>query len=359
MAKFEFVLRHEGAPSERFEITARGLSIGRNADNDIMLEDGLVSRRHARLWYDHETLLIEDLGSRNGVQVNGASVKQSELHHGDEVQIGPALFRVVRVTDSQLGRTVISAENAASLYQSMVSDTQSPRLPVLYRAAQLLGSVFDLDVLLAQILALIFEALPVRRGFIMLRPPRGNAEPKIHASLSKETADEGPPLSHTLIQHVFTTKEAMLTLDAQLDSRFDHAASIVGHGIHSAMCAPLCGREAVEGAIYVDSGTQPHAFVKDDLELLTTIARVVGMAVENARLYKENVQRERLAAIGEATAGVGHCVKNILTGIRGGGEFIGMALEKNELRYVEKGWPILKRSIQRIEDLVMNMLSFS
>jgi signal transduction histidine kinase len=95
------------------------------------------------------------------------------------------------------------------------------------------------------------------------------------------------------------------------------------------------------------------------LELLSAIARVVGVAVENARLYQENVQQERLAAIGEATAGLGHCIKNILTGIRGGGEFVNMALEKKDLKYLERGWPILMRSIERIDNLVLNMLSFS
>lgn len=359
MATYELVLRREGLPSERFEVSAGGLVVGRNEDCDITLQDQLVSRRHARLWCDDDKLYIEDLGSRNGIEVNGSATRLSELKDGDELQIGPALFIVAKMTDSQLGRTVISEENAASLYQSMVSDTQSARLPILYKAAQLLGSVFDQEDLLRQILGLIFEAVPVRRGFVMLKPHAGTVEPRVRASMTLEKGEGGPPLSRTLIQHVLDSKDSMLTLDAQVDSRFDQSESIMGHNIHTAMCVPLCGRDDAFGVIYVDSGTQAQSYSRDDLELLTAIARVVGIAIENARLYQENVRRERLAAIGEATAGVGHCVKNILTGIRGGGEFIGMALEKGELRYVEKGWPILKRSIQRIDDLVMNMLSFS
>ena len=58
------------------------------------------------------------------------------------------------------------------------------------------------------------------------------------------------------------------------------------------------------GAICVDTGNtaSPH---ERDLELLSAIARVVGVAVGGARLYR-NVERERLAALGMATAGLGH-----------------------------------------------------
>jgi len=360
MERFELVVKTEGTPSERFEVPVSGLDIGRNAENHIMLQDQLVSRRHARVVCDQQVLKIVDLDSRNGIELNGEMVKEAELHEGDVLQIGQAVLRVVRASDSQLGRTVITQDSASSLYQSMLDDTRSSRLPMLYKAAQLLGSVFDLNDLLKQILALIFEALPVRRGFIILTFGGVGAEPCVHATQSLEDGEEGPPLSHTLLQHVLDSRDAMLTLDAQIDSRFGKAESILGHSIHSAMCAPLCGRAEAVGAIYVDSGASSvKPFSKEDLELLTAIARVVGVAVENARLYQENVQRERLAAIGQATAGVGHCVKNILTGIRGGGEFVNMAIEQQDLDYLKKGWPILSRSIDRIDALVMNMLSFS
>jgi signal transduction histidine kinase len=125
------------------------------------------------------------------------------------------------------------------------------------------------------------------------------------------------------------------------------------------MCAPLCGRDNIVGAIYVDPGHDATNYTPEDLELLTAIARVVGVAVENARLYKENVERERLAAIGEATAGVGHCVKNILTGVKGGEQFIDNALSQKDFKWLERGWPILRRSIERIETLVLNLLTFS
>lgn len=357
-ARFELIHQQAGAVSRRYEVPPEGLLIGRSAEADIHLQDPLVSRRHARVALLPDGVEAEDLGSRNGIEVNGAAVPRASLGEGDVLTVGGASFRVAKCSDSSLGRTIITPDRAEALYASILEDNRDSRLVVLYRAAQLLGSGFDLDELLGRVLDLVFEALPVRRGFALtLDGP--DAVPEIRAARPGGGSGEGPPLSNTLIRHVVSRNEAMLTLDAQDDSRFDASASIVGHDIHAAMCAPLQGQAGVVGALYVDTGGAPTVLSRGDLELLTAIGRVVGIAVENARLYAENVRRERMAAIGEATAGLGHCIKNILTGIRGGGEFINLALAEQNLKYLERGWPILSRAVDRIDMLVMNMLMFS
>jgi signal transduction histidine kinase len=358
MAEYEIVHEQADKTGRRYPVTESGLVIGRSPDVNINLTDQLVSRRHARVWMEEGAPVVEDLGSRNGVMVNGRKVQRAVLHEGDEILVGEGSFRIAQIPGSRVGQAVISQEKADVLHASIISESSGSRLPVLYRAAQLLGSVFDLDDLLEQLLGVIFEALPVRRGFILTLSP-DSAEPVINAKRSLDGQEAAPPLSSTMLQHVYDHKEAMLTLDAQDDSRFDLADSIMSHEIHSAMCAPLRGRQDVVGAIYVDSGAESTRFKSADLELLTAIAWVAGVAVENARLYRENVERERMAAIGEATAGLGHCIKNILTGIRGGGDIITRALQERNIDYVEKGWSILSRSVDRIDILVMNMLTYS
>jgi hypothetical protein len=71
------------------------LVVGRAGDCDIMLEDGLVSRRHARIWCDAGTWRIEDLGSRNNTRINGKKVGAAALADGDLVSIGRARIEVV------------------------------------------------------------------------------------------------------------------------------------------------------------------------------------------------------------------------------------------------------------------------
>lgn len=64
-------------------------TIGRIAGNDIIILDGTVSRRHARLVFQAGQWVVEDLNSSNGTFVNGQRVARTAmLRHGDEVRMG-------------------------------------------------------------------------------------------------------------------------------------------------------------------------------------------------------------------------------------------------------------------------------
>ncbi|MGW4631694.1 FHA domain-containing protein [Nocardia sp. NPDC004415] len=75
-------------------IPAGGLSIGRTSDNQIVVNDPLASRRHARLVSSAEGLTIEDLGSANGTFVNGHRQQRTVLRERDIVTIGNIDFVV-------------------------------------------------------------------------------------------------------------------------------------------------------------------------------------------------------------------------------------------------------------------------
>jgi pSer/pThr/pTyr-binding forkhead associated (FHA) protein len=70
------------------------LLIGRHLECDVRINSPKVSRRHCCLAMAYDRVLIRDLGSRNGVRVNGRSVDESRLYDGDELAIGPILFRL-------------------------------------------------------------------------------------------------------------------------------------------------------------------------------------------------------------------------------------------------------------------------
>src|SRR5580658_5967654 len=72
--------------------------IGRSEECAVTIEDPLVSRRHARILVQGEDVVIEDLGSRNGVRVNGKALQASQsLVDGDRVRIGTQDFVFCRV----------------------------------------------------------------------------------------------------------------------------------------------------------------------------------------------------------------------------------------------------------------------
>ncbi|MBW8742151.1 MAG: FhaA domain-containing protein [Gaiellaceae bacterium] len=72
----------------RHEVTDRKVVIGRSRDCDIQLADANVSRRHAELRQEGASYWIVDLGSTNGIEVNGKRVKRAKLRTGDTITLG-------------------------------------------------------------------------------------------------------------------------------------------------------------------------------------------------------------------------------------------------------------------------------
>jgi pSer/pThr/pTyr-binding forkhead associated (FHA) protein len=72
----------------RYDIPATGLSIGRERDNQLILNDSGVSRHHAQITFIQGYWYLQDLGSVNGSLVNGQPVNQHILQEGDRITLG-------------------------------------------------------------------------------------------------------------------------------------------------------------------------------------------------------------------------------------------------------------------------------
>jgi len=82
------------APEHVHEFDGTGLTIGRAADNDLVIPDSRVSRHHARIAGRRGTLVYADLGSTNGSRVNGVQVGELVLGAGDRIEIGDTVIVV-------------------------------------------------------------------------------------------------------------------------------------------------------------------------------------------------------------------------------------------------------------------------
>ena len=81
------------------------ITIGRKADNDIVIDNQAVSGYHARIKKEGHSLFIEDASSLNGTYINGQKISKGELHNGDVVLIGVHTLDVIlekeRETDTK------------------------------------------------------------------------------------------------------------------------------------------------------------------------------------------------------------------------------------------------------------------
>src|SRR5512140_2587846 len=82
------------------ELSEGQFAVGRNASCQLSLDDPLVSRRHAILYVSRDGVLVEDLGSRNGVLVNGQRIEgRVELRAGDKILIGGQELTLLHARD--------------------------------------------------------------------------------------------------------------------------------------------------------------------------------------------------------------------------------------------------------------------
>jgi pSer/pThr/pTyr-binding forkhead associated (FHA) protein len=89
----EIVQGNEAGRSYRFEKNI--VTIGRSLDNDVVLTDIAVSRRHTRLARQGNNVFVEDMGSGNGTVVNGIKTPRSPVTSSDRIELGNTVFRVV------------------------------------------------------------------------------------------------------------------------------------------------------------------------------------------------------------------------------------------------------------------------
>ncbi len=361
-----------------FEMTGDVITIGRHSDNNVVLLDPSVSRFHAKIIFRDKHYYIQDLRSSQGTFVNDVRVNQEMLfEENDALTIGgDRLILTKEITDKdkkifqeETDNKIIPAMSSGLQFEDkespiamtmLITDKSGKHLTdkhweILSRIVDATLSVFNLEELLNKLMDLLFEVFKPDRGTILLYD-KSNIEliPKIRRPEKGELK-----ISQTIIKHSIENKMSLLIADTHDDSRFKEAQSILLQSISSAICSPLIRKDKVLGVIYIDAQSRRLLYQKEDLALLNIIAANAAISIENAMLITEKVNSERVAAVGVAVSGISHFVKNLILGVTGSESLIDMGIESNNLEIIKNIWPVQKRSVKRISDLVNDMLSYS
>lgn len=160
--------------------------------------------------------------------------------------------------------------------------------------------------------------------------------------------------------HVARTGEPLIVNDAQHDQRLyrrvDKASGVTTRNI---LCVPLRSSQRLWGVLELINKRGGADFDRHDLRLTEAVGAQIALALENAHLHGQIVQRERMAAIGKTVSGLAHCIKNILNGIRSGSAVVDRAMGADDFDKVRHGWEVVRQNNNLLGTLVLDMLSLA
>jgi len=303
-----------------FPLARDRTSVGRALENDLSLPDQFCSSRHALIAATDVGYVIRDLGSKNGVFVNGKKIQlETELRKGDEILLGST-----RIVFDQEGATRIEMVegppglgeyntiigvrdilkkpvlDAGTRPQPQAADIDRLRreqkiLSVLNEVSQALIYHLPLDQLLDHIMDLISQNIPMDRGVLMLREgDPAQLIPKVVRFVNPDLKNLNIQVSRTILNTAMARNSSILLSDVQSDSQFKEQASVLRSNVRTAMCVPLWNNQEIIGIVYADRVSPVNPFTEDDLKLLTLLANVTAVKIENAKLVEQALEKCRM-----------------------------------------------------------------
>jgi len=278
-------------------------SIGREESNTLCLPDSSASRRHCVIKKKQDVYTITDLESLNGTRVNNIPIRERRLEHEDRIEIGDSVFIFLKtkavkddVSSHAKESPVLAArptvrlrpEDAIYLQPEIMLRTH----PLTLRIAQGLDALIKITAavqsirspqkLATKLLELIFDVVPAERGAILWR--NNNEGWDLVSSLCRSSTDSFE-VSKTIIDQVLTEGTAFLSNEIQKGS-LNLVDSLRVSQIQSLLAVPLILREEISGLLYLDTTDSSIRFDEDHLHLITSVASIAGLGLENTKQFE-------------------------------------------------------------------------
>jgi transcriptional regulator with GAF, ATPase, and Fis domain len=298
-----------------FELTETEVFIGREAVNQVCIVDPSISRRHASIKRAAEGFKVSDLESLNGTFVNDVPVSERLLKHGDRIAIGDVMVLfLLHDADGEVPHPAVSFDEQELATQSLVKlgrqdvlyfaeDKLLAVLPPQDRLARYLYALLKISTVVnstpgfaemqQRLLELIFEVVPAERGAILLKGESPEDLVPSAARTRDSNSGESIRVSRTVAVQTMRERLSILIDDVSSDSSFANAESLVASHIRAIISAPLVVHDEVQGIIYLDTRDASVTLDEHHLQLLTAIASIAAMAIENMR-NAERLEDENL-----------------------------------------------------------------
>jgi len=301
------LVRENASGNERdVQISGPVFTLGRQGDNDLVLLDNRISRRHAQILQTPEGFQIEDCGSRHGTFVNGERVDDTRLLKGrDQISLGVSdAYKLTFVTEEAV---------LPSLLQQIGKATESPapqlhHLSLLLQMAQMLHRAPALEEVLTTLVDSAVQLASAERGLLFLTDEEG----KLRLRLARGRggtylAVDAVDYSHSVVERVSRFRHEEVTLEDESTGRPAQETGVISALARGVVALPLQKVQMMEmsgetlhqavpellGVLYLESRTHATSVTGLDRQVLQTLAVESATVIENARLFRAAREHER------------------------------------------------------------------
>lgn len=252
-----------------------------------------------------------------------------------------------------------------SWLDAVAPDEMRRIVDALYRVHQLQAQIVNRDALLSAIIE-ESKAVAGAEACSLLLFDEDAEELYFHVTLG-DSGDQQAlkrtirlSLGQGIAGEVAQSRVPVCVNDAQSDPRLHRAADAVSQFVtRSLLALPLVDEDRLLGVLEVLNKSDQNGFSDTDMRVMEMFSSLTASTLTRARLVAEKVEAERMAAVGHTVAGLSHYTKNLLAGVTTGMEFFDEGLAADDMGILRQGWPVLRRSVERIRHVVEDMLAFS
>ncbi len=283
-------------------------TIGRRNETDLRLIGADISRLHAEISQEQGVCTLRDKQSRFGTFVNDAPMIEQVLAHGDRIRFGRSSDTTIVY---QLAADSPPLESAA-----LTAAGELRHMAALLEGLRALGSGRVLDDVLALVLDSAIAVTGAERGFIMLANRTGELEFKLARARDKVTlAGRSFATSRKIPDDVFATGRPQIVDDLLDDDVAASHKGTIALGIRHVLCSPLRlvryldsaeqrGADETIGVLYLDSRERGTLTSKSAQSALEALSAEAALALENARLYRDALDKAKFEQELKVAAGI-------------------------------------------------------
>jgi serine phosphatase RsbU (regulator of sigma subunit)/pSer/pThr/pTyr-binding forkhead associated (FHA) protein len=285
------------------------LILGREEDCGLVVNDPSASRRHVKVFLEGDRYQWKDMGSTNGTLLNGTKMEGGALNQGDRIQIGDSIYRFEAKelaapsshrSDSTLFKSTLLDVGGGFQPRQADAGSSGRLLQALYTVINDIAGVYDPCAIIDTVLTRVVEAVPGHRCALFfvdgsgLKPCAlcGHVHIITEGELGEIEVGE-LQVSHTVVNRVVNKGECVSYRASGDDQDLNDAASIWNMQLRSVMCVPLRGKQGVFGLLYLDTSKPGEEHSEEDVLLTTAIGNSVGLALENAFLQQQMMEKQR------------------------------------------------------------------